>query len=341
MFRHRLLRASSALVLAALVASGCAPVPHGADPGASRAAAAWATGPALPVEVVEITRDSIGRVLTADPAAAPVGPYRLGVGDVVHLHVVDEPELTLPQGYTVEPDGAIAVPYLGRVPAAEGSAEDLRAELARRLARYRAAPEVFVRITGFHARHVTVVGAVRQPSRQPLTDRPLSVIDAINAAGGFLDPANPPQVTLLRAGAELAVDLDGFLTRGTPLPVLADGDVVRAAPPTGPLARAPRARVALHAGGRMRSLDLAPGATLAGLATRIGAGAADTLYLLRPQDGRVLALAFAGPDATDPALGGRVAVNPGEALALLPGRATSVDHHLARLGPALAGLAGH
>lgn len=341
MFPHRLLRASSALALAALVAAGCTPGPRAADPGVSRAAAAWATGPALPVEVVEITRDSIGRILTAGPAAAPGGPYRLGVGDVVQLHVVDEPELTLPQGYTVEPDGAIAVPYLGRVPAANGSAEDLRAELARRLARYRAAPEVFVRITGFHARHVTVVGAVRQPSRQPLTDRPLSVIDAINAAGGFLDPANPPQVTLLRAGQALPVDLDGFLTRGAPLPLLADGDVVRAAPPTGPLARAPQARVALHAGGRIRSLDLPPGATLAGLAVLAGAGPSDTLYLLRPQSDRVLALAFAGPDAADPALGGQVAVYPGEVLALLPGPAFGVDQHLARLGPALAGLAGH
>jgi polysaccharide export outer membrane protein len=328
-----------AALAAALLLGACAAAPAPGSRGLHQPGLA-----PPPVHEVELRAlDAATLAAMADPGAAG-GPYRLGIGDVVQLHVVDEPELTLTNGYPVEPDGAIEVPYLGRVPAADRSAEALRADLTERLRAYHPNPQVFVRIIGFNARQVTVIGAVRQPGRQTLTDRPLSVIDAINAAGGFLDPARRPGVTLLRGGRAIAVDIAGFLDRGQPLPLLADGDIVQVAAgsgfgPTAPAAPAPV--VTLHARGARQDWPAAPGLTLAALAAAAGPGPGDMVYLLRPGGARIRAVVAEPAQAMDPALGGRLMLAAGDAVVLLSGRpAATASEHLARLEPFLVALVG-
>jgi polysaccharide export outer membrane protein len=57
-------------------------------------------------------------------------PYRLSVGDTFRLESVTVP--TLNRELRVDPDGAITVPIIGRVPAAGRSVQELREDLERR-----------------------------------------------------------------------------------------------------------------------------------------------------------------------------------------------------------------
>lgn len=302
--------------------------PHG------QASLAPVAGTSRTVDLIEITALTIDRY--AGSAAQPAGTgYRLGVGDVMQIYVVDEPELTLESGYRVGLDGAVLVPYLGRVPVAARSLDEVRRDLETRLSQYRQDPQVDVRVTEFNAHHIAVVGEVRQPNRQALTDRPLTVIDAINAAGGFVgDPARTP-VTLIREGVERGVDVGGFLDHGQALPEMREGDVLRVGGRRAALSDAPRPHVLVHRGGDHadRVAMEAGTLTLAQLPVMPAPGAG--VYVLRATGSEIQSFGLSADAARDPALGGRFALRPGDVVTIQPSPARDPDRLVAQLTPAL------
>ena len=342
-------KASLVMTAAALALAGCAGAPQetatmmrGADFGPGSPIEVAPASPDRQVEIIALTAQTVALYGGASGAAAGQDwTYRLGVGDVLQIFAVDAPELTLDAGYQVAADGAIQVPFLGRVPVAERSADEVREDLTVRLRQYLSAPQVDVRITGFNARHVAVVGEVARPSRQPLTDRPLTVIDAINAAGGFGgDPARAG-VVLIRDGVESAVDVQGFLTRGAPTPVLRDGDVVRVGGRL--LTRAVQAEEAaahVHVnGGRSQAIPLDRGPVsvaqiAAGLALRPGSD----LFVLRDGADRLRAFRLAAADAVNPVLGGQVFLRPGDMVTVDPMPSIDPILQVAHLTPALRAM---
>jgi len=326
------LRGVAASLFVGLVLAGCAAPP---DPAMRLAAGA---GGARTVELVRLDAANLETFAAPARTATPGGAYLPGPGDVLALHVIDAPELNLPAGYPVAADGTIRVPFLGPVPAADRPLAQTQDDIAQRLRRYLSAPQVDLRVQQFNARHVSVVGAVRQPGRYTLTDRPMSVIDAINAAGGFADPLRAPGVTILRAGQPISVDIDGFLSHGQALPFVMDGDVVQLGG-----ARAPQSRVGppaqtlrLYSAGRGRDVPLVQMGTLAQAAQAAGAGFGDTVHVLRADGARVLALHLTGADANDPAIGARFALASGDRVVVTPGAALGQPDHMARLSRPLA-----
>lgn len=337
------------LTAAALALAGCAPAPQeaatmmrgaGYGPGAMLDAAPPAAN--RQVEILDVTPQTVMALgLFASDLGAQRWTYRLGVGDVMQIFAVDAPELTLEAGYRVEVDGAIQVPFLGRVPVAERSADEVRADLAQRLRQYLSAPQVDVRITGFNARHVAIVGEVARPSRQTLTDRPLTVIDAINAAGGFGGDPSRASVTLIRDGVESAVDVQGFLTHGAPTPVLRDNDVVRvggAAART--TARPPGARAHSHdAAGRVQAIALDGGpVSVAQVAMTLGLQPGGAVLLLRDGADRIRAYRLGAGDAVSADLGARIMLRPGDMLADDPMPSVDPIQQVAHLTPALRAM---
>ncbi len=163
--------------------------------------------------------------------------YFVGSGDILSVVVFNHPELTSPagpqtgaleSGFQVASDGTITYPYIGSVQAGGRSVDQIRTEISQRLVTFIPDPQVDVRIAAFNSKAVVVSGEVRTPNRQPLTAVALTLIEAIDAAGGFSEHADTRIVNIQRGGHVYHVDVDGFLQGGLQQnnPLLHDGDVI-------------------------------------------------------------------------------------------------------------------
>ncbi|WP_319022833.1 polysaccharide export protein [Salinicola avicenniae] len=163
--------------------------------------------------------------------------YRIGVGDVLSIIVYDHPELTIPagserpteeSGNTVYSDGSIFYPYVGRIQVAGRTVEDVRDQLQRSLATYITEPQVDVKVAGYNSQKVYVTGQVEQPGVMPVTNVPMTVLDAVNLAGGLNGEANWHDVVLTRGDEETHIDVHDMLQNGDleQNRLLQDGDVL-------------------------------------------------------------------------------------------------------------------
>ncbi len=115
--------------------------------------------------------------------------YRIGLGDVLEVQILGEPELSVPPpGLTTGPDGAIVLPFVGPVPAAGSTCEEIAERIRAALIEKEILldPSVMVRVREYHAQTYNVLGAVHAPGSYPF--RPgLTLRDAIAAAGGLVE----------------------------------------------------------------------------------------------------------------------------------------------------------
>lgn len=230
---------------ALLLLAGCASVsrtdfPTGAD--------AQSTDLPANVRVIPLTPDTIRQTRRAGPpsqtghgAALPTArstwQYNIGVGDILSIIVWDHPELTLPagpqrnqleSGSIVNESGNIFYPYIGQVHVAGRLVSDVQRDMTARLQEYIPDPQIEVKVAAFNARKVVVTGAVKAPATLPITNIPLSLMEAITATGGLLDTADGRHVTIRRHGRTAVVDLKSFLENGRAdsNPILRGGDIV-------------------------------------------------------------------------------------------------------------------
>jgi len=164
--------------------------------------------------------------------AAVVDQYVIGPQDTLMITVIDENDLTAK--YRVDGDGSITLPYLGRMPAAGLSVEELRKRITAGLQNgWIRNPQVLVGIEQYKARSVVVTGAVRAPQKVTLTGLTMTLLEALALAGSptseaaneviVVHPAKPgekePQaITVNRRDLELGKAGMGI--------VLQDGDII-------------------------------------------------------------------------------------------------------------------
>lgn len=157
--------------------------------------------------LIDLSAQTIGqymrapeRVLTATVALPAVPEVRLSPGDVLRVVIADsanEGSVFAPlstggttfQSVRVDSAGRISLPYVGR-PSVKGmTLVDVEEMIHRKLRGVTSDAQVQVELAGDISGSVLVVGAVKAPGRFSALQGPLTLLDAINRAGGpVLEP---------------------------------------------------------------------------------------------------------------------------------------------------------
>ena len=252
------LRLVAAIALAWLcsgVLAGCAPTIHFRSQER-----AGADEPAPPTEMITEqlvaterqrhqvrANEDLERMLVPNPP-----PYAIGSGDILAIIVWDHPELTgglvtaanadpaaaaaaaananaAPQGFVVDHQGRIQFPLAGLLTVEGLTEEQARALLTTRLAKYLANPNVTLRVQAYRSKRVYIDGEVKSPGLQAINDIPMTLVEAINRAGGLLPTADQSRIELERGKAHYAINLRDLVQKNINpgLVMLAPGDVVR------------------------------------------------------------------------------------------------------------------
>ncbi|MEM7521495.1 MAG: polysaccharide biosynthesis/export family protein [Pseudomonadota bacterium] len=160
------------------------------------------------------------------PPAANPGPYRIGVGDVVVLatksagSTVEELSGLLAaqnarQGYTVQDDGAIAIPDVGRVVLDGLTLEEAEAQLFQSLVASQIDPTFSLEISEFNSKRISLGGAVSNPTVAPIRLTPLFLDEALALAGGIsTEDLEFASIRIYRGGSLYQIPLEEYLRRG-------------------------------------------------------------------------------------------------------------------------------
>jgi polysaccharide export outer membrane protein len=121
--------------------------------------------------------------------------YRLNRSDVVALSFTLSPEFD--QTLTIQPDGYIALKDAGPVLARGLTLEEFRVAVGRAYAGYLHDPQVAVALKEFEHPYFVAGGEVARPGKYELR-ADMSIMEAIEIAGGFTHEARHSQVLLFR-----------------------------------------------------------------------------------------------------------------------------------------------
>lgn len=133
------------------------------------------------------------------PPPTDPGPYRIGIGDVMHvamqasLGAIDDPVGASEAGsgrreYTVRDDGAIALPDIGRISVAGLTLQEAEAQLFQLMIERQRDPTFTLEIAEFNAARVSLGGAVANATVLPINLTPLYLDEALAFAGGIATP---------------------------------------------------------------------------------------------------------------------------------------------------------
>lgn len=158
-------------------------------------------------EVVDLTAETVGAyvrmptpILTSDVSQLEISNVYLTPGDVIGVMISDSAEegalfTPLNAGGTIFPkvrvnaSGQISLPYVGSLKVSGMTLDQVQNAIQKRLKGKAIDPQVHAELVGDMSGSVLVAGAVKAPGRFSALTGPLTLLDAINQAGGpILEP---------------------------------------------------------------------------------------------------------------------------------------------------------
>jgi polysaccharide export outer membrane protein len=123
---------------------------------------------------------AIGSLAAQAPSPPPA--YIIGPQDVLSITVFDQAELS--GKYTVESDGALTFPLVGRVKASGFTVRQLEVEVRKKLVdgQFLRNPQLSIGIEQYRSQRIFIMGEVRQSGMYPLTGD-MSLVEALSKAG--------------------------------------------------------------------------------------------------------------------------------------------------------------
>lgn len=166
--------------------------------------------------------------------------YHIGKGDVLNIMVWAHTDLNSPvqqntpqtnqvsRGAWVDESGHITYPLVGKIHVQGKTIAQLQDILTGRLKRYLKNPQVAINVTEFRSQRVFVSGAVKQAGQLPVTNIPMTILDAVNQAGGIAQNADTQNIKWTHNGVDRTISLQNILQYGdmTQNHLLSDGDIV-------------------------------------------------------------------------------------------------------------------
>jgi polysaccharide biosynthesis/export protein len=206
-------------------------------------------------QVVKTEREAREKQISQDISKlmGKPAPYTIDTGDVLSIVVWDYPELSNsatvaqaqgagtgadastaattapPAGFVVDHEGTIQFPYAGVLKVSGLTQDQARNLLISKLSKYLRQPKVTLRVQSYRSKRVYVDGEVKTPGLQAINDIPMTLVEAINRAGGVLPTGDQSQVVVNRTGVNYFINLPQLVQRGVnPANImLTNGDVVR------------------------------------------------------------------------------------------------------------------
>ena len=205
----------------------------------------------IPFSVAAVSPDLVSelRVSLPEPSSPPTGTkarseyaYRIGTADVIALYV-DQPLFTAPgdsaaengaepepaQLYTVSEQGEIFLPLHGPLEVAGLTLTETYEGILTALRDYIANPQINVSVAEYRSQRATVVVGDGSGTYLPISDQPLTIVDAIiQAVGATSADLDLRSTVLKRDGRDYPVDVRALMdsNRFGSDWLLQDGDVV-------------------------------------------------------------------------------------------------------------------
>jgi polysaccharide biosynthesis/export protein len=126
--------------------------------------------------------------------------YKLGPDDEIAVRVLSQPDYSL-ERVKISPVGRIYHPLLGDVQVAGLTVDKLTERLTLDLSQYIINPRISVSLLEAHSAKIGVLGDVGRPG-VVLMNSPMTILDAITAAGGFTEFGSKSNVTILRQAGD-------------------------------------------------------------------------------------------------------------------------------------------
>ena len=153
------------------------------------------------------TLTTAGGSRSNDAKTPPVSTsaYRIGVGDVLHIAVWEEPQLT--ETAVVRPDGKISMLLVSELNVAGMTPEAAQQALTEQLSKFVHKPRVTVTVQEIHSRMVFITGEVQRPGAYPMMGT-MNLVQLVARSGGLTDFAKQKKVYVLRAANSTRVNVN-------------------------------------------------------------------------------------------------------------------------------------